>query len=174
MRKLQFALIALVVLAFPFAAQAKSCFWGSCDYVTDGRFVYSGTYWSENAYVSYPLANNVCNTSRVAEISNDGYIEQTFYVDDAYTSYELVFDPFLLNDTDNWYDQLKIIITNHTTNATEIIQLRGSSHTNSCNSETFTLSNDYDNDYVTVRFEVAHLTLSNWQVDNVQFWGHPF
>lgn len=174
MKKLQLALIALVILAFPFSAQAKSCFWNSCDYITDGQFASSGTYWNYNSYVSFPLANNVCNTSRVAEIGNNGVLSQTFYVDDSFTSYELVFHPILLNDTDNWYDQLKVTVYNHTTNSYETFYLRGSSFSNSCNNEVYALSNDYDNDYVTVSFEVAYLSLSNWQIDNVQFWGHPF
>lgn len=174
MKKLQLALIALVILAFPFSAQAKSCFWFSCDYIEDGQFYYSGTYWDEDNYVTYPLASNVCNSSRVAEIGNDSAVEQTFYVDDSFNFYELVFHPILLDDTDNWYDQLKVTVYNHTTNSYETFYLRGSSFSNSCNNETYTLSNDYDNDWVTVRFEVAYLSLSSWQIDNVQFWGHNY
>lgn len=175
MKKLQFAVVALAILAFPFSAQAKTCFWGSCNYVEDGAFVNSGTYWTE-ASTTYPTVTGCTSlgSTIVAQVGNSGYVEQTFEVDSSYTSYNVDFRAFLLNDTDNWYDQLKVTVTNLDTNQSEVFYLRGSSYTTSCNLNSFTLSNDYDNATVKVRFDVSYSTLGTWQVDDVAFWGNPF
>ena len=175
--KLYLALITVVLLGAPFAAQAQSCYGLSCDYITDGAFTWEDTYWtrSTNAtwdYVPGCLWGNP--TTTVAEPNQSGTVSQTFYVDDAYTSYAMRFVAFLVNDNNNFYDQLKAKVYNHTTGVTETFQLNGNSYTSSCTYNSWTLSNDYDYDWVTVTFEVSYSTLGTWQVDDVAWFARHY
>jgi len=175
--KLHVLLIAVVLLAVPFNAQAQSCGGLACNYVIDGAFTNEDTYWTRSAnatwdYVPGCLWGNP--TTTVAEPNNSGTVSQTFYVNDAYTSYSMRFVAFLVNDTNTFYDQLKAKVYNHTTGVTETLQLNGNYYDGSCAYNTFTLSNDYDYDWVTVTFEVSYLTYGTWQVDDVAWFGRHY
>ncbi|HEY0143286.1 MAG TPA: hypothetical protein VGF48_20505 [Thermoanaerobaculia bacterium] len=174
MNKTYLLLLALAALFLPLTAQAQtSCWTYSCDYIEDGIFYYGGTYWNDSN-TTFPNVTDPCGgwTNRVADIGNQGYVEQTIYINNTYTSYDLQFNAYLLDDTDNWYDQLKVTVKNHNTNQTESFYLRGNEIDLSCGSFSFPLSNDYDNTYVTVRFTVSYLNLGTWYLDNVAFWGN--
>jgi len=169
--KLHVLLIAVVLLAIPFHAQAQT------QYITDGSFTYEDTYWTRSAnatwdYVPGCLWGNP--TTTVAEPNNSGTVSQTFYVNTSHVSYSMRFVAFLVNDTDNFYDQLKAKVYNHTTGVTETVQLNGNSYTGSCTYNVVNLANDYDNDWVTVTFEVSALALGTWQVDDVAWFGRPY
>lgn len=170
--KLYCIVLSLVVLIAPYA-QAKTCFMTSCNYITDGAFVYGGTYWNESSTVTYPTIANDCKTSKLAELWNTDYIEQSFYVDNGYSNgFTLEFHAYLIDDTDNWYDQLTIRVTNTDTNVTETFYMRGSSYNTQCGTQVLNLSNDYSLHNVKVRFEVSYLSIGKWQLDDVAFWGH--
>lgn len=169
--KLHVLLIAVVLLAISFHAQAQT------QYVTDGAFTYEDTYWTRSAnatwdYVPGCLWGNP--TTTVAEPNNSGTVSQSFYVGTTHVSYALRFVAFLLNDNENFYDQLKAKVYNHTTGVTETVQLNGNSYNGSCTYNVVNLSNDYDNDWVTITFEVSALATGTWQVDDVSFFGRPY
>lgn len=171
-----YAALVVVVLAVTPVAQAKSCILNGCQYVTNATFANSGTDWTTGGGngVTFPNASQCgTTTNKVAHLDNTEYIEQTFYVDDAYTEYHLNFDLYHLNDSNNWYDQLKVTVTNEDTSATETFYIRGSSFTTNCSSlqQNFILANDYDYADVTVRFEVSYLSLGQFEIDNVGFWA---
>lgn len=174
MKKTIFALVALVVLAVPFSAQAQSCSGLSCDYISDGAFTQEDTYWTRSSgatwgYVAGCLWGNP--TTTVAEPRAGGTVSQSFYVNGSYTSYAMRFVAFLQNDTNTAYDQLSVSVYNHTTGQTEVMYLNGNTYNGSCTYNTWTLSNDYDNDWVTVTFTVGGLSSGLWQVDDVAWFA---
>lgn len=177
MKKLHLILAAIALFAIPFAAQAQSCSGLSCDYITDGAFTQEDTYWTRSAYATWDYVPGCLwgnPTTTVAEPNNSGTISQTFLVNGSYTSYSIRFVAFLLNDNNSFYDQLKVKVYNHTTNVTETIQLNGNNYTGSCTYNSYVLSNDYDNDYVTVTLEVSYSSLGTWQVDDVAFFARYY
>ncbi|HEY0143285.1 MAG TPA: hypothetical protein VGF48_20500 [Thermoanaerobaculia bacterium] len=174
MKKLRLVLLAAAIAAIPFSAQAQSCTSLSCDYITDGAFTQEDTYWTRSAnatwdYVPGCLWGNP--TTTVAEPNPGGSVSQTFYVNGAYTSYAMRWVAFLLNDTNTAYDQLTVRVYNHSTGATESHYLNGNTYNGSCTYNSWTLSNDYDYDWVTVTFSVAGLTSGTWQVDDVAWFA---
>ena len=166
MKSVRLALIAVVILAVPVTASA--CLFSACDYITNGTFTNNGTGWNTGG-ASF-VNGTGCSTSKMAELAPGEYIEQTF-TPGAHSSWELLYRAFIVNDTDNYYDQLMITVTNNSTSQVEAFNLRGSSYTSSCTYLSHILSNDYDNVSVTVRFEVQSLGTSSWRIDNVAFWG---
>jgi len=171
-KKIYSVVLALVVLMTPYV-QAKTCFYNQCDYITDGGFTYGSTYWQTGGGNGVTFPNDTsCYGSKVAHLDNTEWISQSFYVDDTYTGgFDLQLRIYHLNDTDNWYDQLRITVTNTDTNVSEVFYVRGSSYTTSCGLNVFHLSNDYSNAHVTVKFDVAYLALGQFELDDVGFWG---
>jgi hypothetical protein len=169
LKKINVALLVLTLLITPYA-QAKYCYGFSCNYIENGGFGSNGLYWSYANGVTFPT-ENVCYGSTVAELENTEWIQQQFYVDDTFSSFSVNFRTYLINDTNNFYDQLKVIVTNLDTNVSETYQLNGSSYNTTCNLHTFNLSNNYSNANVMVRFEVAYLSLGKYQIDDVAFWA---
>ena len=175
MKKLYAVLIVVVLVVTP-VAQAKSCILNGCQYVTNATFSSSGLDWTTGGGngVTFPNASQCgTTTNKVAHLDNTEYIEQSFYVDDTYTEFHINFDLYHLNDSNNWYDQLKITVRNDDTSASEVFYIRGSSFTTNCSSlqQNFILANDYSNANVTVKFEVAYLALGQFEIDNVGFWA---
>lgn len=174
MKKIYVIFLALAVVVTPMA-QAKSCILNGCQYITNTTFSGGGTGWTTGGGngVSYP-STNACGASNTsAQLDNTEYMQQSFYVDDTYVEFHLSFDLYLLNDDDNWYDQLKVTVTDNSTNATETFYFHGSSFDHNCSSPqvSFQLSNNYSLHNTTVKFENAYLALGSYQIDNVGFWG---
>jgi hypothetical protein len=94
-----------------------------------------------------------------------------FQVDDTFTSYKLVYRAWLVNDANNFYDELKVRVTNDDTGVYEEQVLHGSNYTNACGSNEFNLVNDYDGARVTVKFTMGNFTIRTWQVDDVGFFA---
>jgi hypothetical protein len=164
-------LFLILAIAMPITGHAKECFdmfvpW--CQFITNGDFDNGGSGWSSNAF--FTTANR-CNATNepVVQLENTEYIEQTFYVDDTFSSFSVGYELFLLNDTNNWYDELKITVTNLSTNATELRRVRGSAFNSTCAAQGWQLSGNYSNVWVKVRFEAGTYTLGTWEVDRVQF-----
>lgn len=111
------------------------------------------------------------NASERVQLDPGESIQQTFDVG-VFSLYELIATYHLINDTDNYYDQLTITVTNNDTNVSEAFYLRGSTWTNCpLTAQSFTMANDYDNANVTVCFYVSSLSTSGWYIDNVGFWA---
>lgn len=172
MKKTYALLLALIVAVTPMA-QAKSCIWLACQYLSNTTFSTGGTGWTTGGSVSYPTTNACGASNKSAQLDNTETIAQSVYIDDSYNDYSVEFDLYLLNDTDNWYDQLKVTVKNDDTNVTETFYFHGSSFDNNCGSPRIVipLSNDYDLSNITVKFENSYLATGSWQIDNVNFWG---
>ena len=167
-------LVALVVmLAVPLAVQAKECydvFVPYCNFTTNGQFNSTGSDWGPSPHnASFPYVYRCNSWTYVAEIQGTEYIEQTFYVDDSFSSFNLAFEAYLQNDTNNWYDALKVTVTNTSTNQSEFRTWRGSSYSSTCSVNSWDLSGNYSNSWVKVKFEAMQYTLGTWEVDNVRF-----
>ena len=166
------ALFLLAVMAVSINAHGKVCYeffvpW--CDYILNGNFNNGGADWTESSTTSFPNVYRCGSWSNVAELQGTEYIEQTFYVDDTFSSFSVGYNAYLQGDTNNWYDELKITVTNLSTNQTELRRLRGSSYDTTCALQSWQLSRNYSNVWVKVRFEAGQYTLGTWEVDNVQF-----
>jgi hypothetical protein len=171
MKKIFSVLVAVVLFVVPYA-EAKTCFGISCNYIdaaTNNHFGSGFNYWTNNgATIANPGS---CYGSAMASVGPGDSIERSFYVDNAYTSYKVQFRAWLVDDNDNFYDELRIRVTNNDTGAYEQYSLHGSSFTNHCNNITFNLSNDYDYANVTVKVYTGNFTIRTWQVDDVSFFA---
>lgn len=165
-------LVAALLLVAPFA-EAKTCFGISCNYIdaaTNNHFGSGFAYWTTGGSPAIANPGN-CYGSAMAELDNTEYVERSFYVDNAYTSYKVQFRAWLVNDNDNFYDELKVRVTNNDTGAYEQYTLHGSSYVNQCGNITFNLSNDYDYANVTVRVSSGNFSIRKWQIDDVSFFA---
>lgn len=177
MKTTRIVLLALLpALAMPNQIVAEYCFMLSCYYETDGVFANGGAYWVESLGVTYPTVTVCGSSSKRVQLGPGQEIEQTFDVDASYTSFDVTLKPYLINDTDNYFDELTVTATNNDNSQSEFSRWRGSTFNNNCNSQvvTFTLQNDYSNSNVTLKFRVGSLSASSWYVDNIQFGGHQF
>lgn len=177
MKKIHLLLLALAVLAVPFAAQAKTCAGTSCNYIdaaTNSGFEFTpnhGQYWTYGSGISF-VPQSACSAGYVAQIGTGSAIWRFPYVDASYSSYKLQFKAFLPGDTNNYYDELKVTVKNNATQVTETMYLHGSSFDSSCSYIDFYLSNDYDLANVTVTFESGGLSSHYWQIDDVGFFAY--
>lgn len=176
MKKFYAAFLVFVFVVVTPVAQAKSCILNGCQYVSNATFSSDGLYWTTGGGngVTFPYASQCgTTTNKVAHLDNTEYIEQSFYVDDTYVEFSLNFNLWHLNDTNNFYDQLRITVTNDDTNVSEVFYIRGSSFTTNCSSlqQNYNLANDYSNANVTVKFDVSYSSLGQYEIDNVGFWG---
>jgi hypothetical protein len=174
MKKIIFLIVA-VLLTLPYSAQAQTCFHYSCEYIMDGDFEGSHSWSSAGGNgVTYATITDPCLSgsvsTKVAELQNTESITRTFSTA-AHSQWELEFNLYLQNDTENWYDQLKVTVKNNTTNQTETFYFHGDTYNSSCTKRVLTLTKDYDNASVTVKFENSYLATGTWQIDNVGFWG---
>lgn len=172
MTKMTCLSVVISVLAISSQAMAQSCIMASCYWETDGVFANGGYYWDESAGTTYPTSTQ-CWTSRVAQLGPGDYVQQSFWVPGGETV-DVTFRAYLLNDTNNFYDDLTVTVTNHNTNQTELFRLRGSTYDTICDSLRFVLQNNYDDAYVTLKFRAGSLMSGTWQIDNVQFGTHAF
>lgn len=174
MKKVYLVLFALVaVLVTPYA-EAKTCYGISCNYIdaaTNSGFGSDGAYWSYDSGVSFPIDSS-CYSSKVAQLDNGEAIWRFPYVDASYSSFKLSFRAYLPGDTNNFYDELKVTVTNRDTNVSETMYLHGNSYDTHCGSNQWYLSNDYSNADVLVVFESGGLSSHSWQIEDVGFWAY--
>lgn len=175
MKKIFTVLFALAVLVTPYA-EAKTCYGISCNYIdaaTNSGFENSnpGAYWNYDSGVTFPTESS-CYNSHVAQLDNGEAIWRFPLVDAAYSSYKLQFRAYLPGDTNNFYDELKVTVTNRDTGISETMTLHGSSYDTHCGYNTFYLSNDYDYADVTVTFESGTFSNHVWQIDDVGFFAY--
>jgi hypothetical protein len=136
------------------------------------------TGWTKHSATTYPVISDPCLAfappNKVAELANNTWLHSpTIYIDGNYgtfTQFDVEFNLYLLDDTDNWYDVLKVIVKNHNTNQTETFFIRGDTYNTTCTRKLLRLSRNYMNSNVSVRFEVGWLTLGRYQIDGVTFW----
>ncbi len=170
MKLKNFVAAVLAVFVMPYSAYA--CIFGGCILTLDYNFSEGGEYWDEGGDVSYPqqslCGSGSSNTRALLEPGES--ISQTFETGE-FNQYDLLFNAWLVSDTNNFYDQLTITVRNESTNATEVFYARGTTWTNCSSSFSQTLQNDYDNVNVTVTFEVSGTSMSGWYIDNAAFWG---
>ena len=175
-----FGRLAMFAVAFLFvssSAQAQpSCYMGFCDWMINGDFDPT-TGWTKNAATTYPVINDPCLSgaplNKVAQMANGAWLQSpTMYINSSATHFEVEFNLYLLDDADDWYDELKVIVKNQDTNATETFYIRGDTYDTTCTRKLLTLSNNYRNHNVSVRFEVGWLTLGKFQIDTVSFWSY--
>ena len=165
-------LLALSVLLTPLA-QAKTCSGTWCNYIdTNDGFESGGANWSYWG-VSFPLETTCYSNNHAAEMQNTEWIQRPYWnVDNTYSSFNLQFRAFLPGDSDNYYDELKITVTNLTTNVSEIFYLHGSSYNGAqCGKNVIPLANNYSNADVTVKFQSGTFSSHNWQIDDVGFFA---
>jgi hypothetical protein len=171
MRKIFSVFVAVLLLVAPYA-QAKTCFGISCNYIdaaTNSHFGSGLSYWNTGGA---SVATGNCYSSNMAVLNPGEWLERDqFEVDDVYTSYKVQFRAWLVNDNDNFYDELKVRVTNDDTGVYEEWVLHGSNYTNHCGYNTFNLNNDYDGANVTVKFTSGNFTLKDWQIDDVGFFA---
>lgn len=170
MRKIYSVFVAVLLLVVPYA-EAKTCSGISCNYIdaaTNSGFSSGLSYWTTGGAT---VVTGSCFSSNMAQLDNTDYVQRSFNVDDSYTSYKVVFRAYLPGDNDNFYDELKVRVTNDDTGAYEEYVLHGSSYTNNCNYNTFYLSNDYDGANVTVKISSGNFSLLDWQIDDVGFFA---
>jgi hypothetical protein len=171
MRKIYSVFVAVLLLLTPYA-QAKTCAGNSCNYIdnsTNSDFSSGLTGWTTGGA---SIATEACYSSNAAELQNTEYLSQSLYVDGTYSSFKLTFRAFLPGDTDNFYDELKVRVTNTDTGVYEEQVLHGSSYTSHCGSNSFYLANNYSNAHVTVKFSSGSLSSHVWQIDDVGFWAY--
>jgi len=181
MKKLSLlAFFAAALVFIPLSAQAQpACYPPYCDWMINGDFS-STTGWTRHTGTSFPSPNDPCLSgspaNKLAELQNGEWLlSPSMYIDSNWsggTHFEVSFNLYLLDDTENWYDQLKVIVKNLDTNATETFYVHGDTYNTSCTAKLFTLSSNYLNHNVSVRFEVASLATGRYQIDNVSFWSH--
>jgi hypothetical protein len=166
-------ILAFAILFLPFNAEAAICSPDGlhCNWITNSTFASSGTGWTAIGTPTYPLEAS-CFSSRVAELEGGDGIEQTFSVTGTWTSFTVELLPILLNDTNNFYDELKIQVTNTGTGVTETKYIRGNSFSTTCNTSVLNLSNNYSNATVRVRVTVGGFATGVYQIDNLSFWSH--
>jgi hypothetical protein len=176
MKKIYVVLLALTLLVTPYA-QAKTCFGISCNYIdaaTNSGFEQSppDNYWGQSGGVSFPSAT--CNgySSTVAQMDNTEWVSRTFYVDNTYSSFKVQLRAYLPGDNNNFYDELRIRVTNDDTGYSELHTLNGSSYTSHCGYNNFNLSGNYSNSWVTVRISSGNFSLLDWQIDDVGFFAY--
>lgn len=176
MRNVYLLLFFLAPLLVPSSVAAQSCYWYTCDYITDGYFDYGGQHWY-SMYSTFNSYTDTCLTFQpqnpMVQIDNEGYIEQTFYVNSGFPRYSLEFNAYILDDTENWWDRLAVTVVNHTTNQSENFYYHGNDFDFTCPRLSIPLGN-YDNSWVTVRFQVSWLNAARWRLDNVSFYGHYY
>ena len=175
MKKISVVLLALVALVAPYA-EAKTCYGTSCNYIdTNAGFQNPnpGDNWSKDPGVTFPSATWCLNTSVVASLDNTEAIWRFPFVDDSYSDFKLRFRAYLVDDTDNFYDELKITVKNRDTGISETMTLHGSSFDN-CEQDfiNFELDNDYSYSDVTVTFESGTFSSHAWQIDDVSFFAY--
>jgi hypothetical protein len=175
MKKIYLVLLALVVLATPYA-EAKTCYGISCNYIdaaTNSGFdnATHGQYWTYDSGVTF-VTENSCYSSYVAALDNGEAIWRFPYVDATYSSFKLSFRAYLPGDTNNFYDELKITVKDNSTNVTETMYLHGNSYDTQCGYINFYLSNNYSNHNVTVTFQSGGLSSHVWQIDDVGFFAY--
>jgi hypothetical protein len=173
MKKVYLVLFALAVLVTPYA-EAKTCYGISCNYIdaaTNSGFASNGAYWTYDPGVTFPTETS-CYSSKVAELDNGEAIWRFPLIDAAYSSYKLSFRAYLPGDTNNFYDELTVTVTNRDTGVSESMVLHGSSYDTHCASNQFYLANDYDYADVTVTFESGGFSNHKWQIDDVGFWAY--
>jgi hypothetical protein len=166
-----FSVVVAAMLLFAPYADAKTCTAISCNYIdTNAGFASGFTDWTTGGATIANPGN--CYSSAMAELSPGDTLERpAFYVDNSYASYKLVFRAWLVNDNNNYYDELKVRVTNTDTGAYEEMSMNGLSYTNQCGYIVFNLNNDYDLSHVTVKFYTGNFTIRNWQLDDVGFFA---
>jgi hypothetical protein len=172
MRKIFIVFVAVLLLVTPYA-QAKTCAGFTCNYIdTNSGFESGLTSWTTGGVT---VATGNCYSSNMANFipgpPGRWLQRDQFQVDDTFTSYKLVYRAWLVNDANNFYDELKVRVTNDDTGVYEEQVLHGSNYTNACGSNEFNLVNDYDGARVTVKFIMGNFTIRTWQVDDVGFFA---
>lgn len=173
-------LLAAALITTTTANAAPICFGGSCNWMINGNFsnitgwTYSGT--------TFPSPNDPClfgaPPNKLAELGTNHWLQSpTLFIDSSYyvavDHFEVAFNLYLLNDTNNWWDQLTIQVKNTTTGQVETFYISGDQYTTSCTKVKLTLANDYSDSNVEVKFKNSYLALGQWQIDNVAFWSKP-
>lgn len=169
MRKL-FAVVFALSLLFTPHADAKICYGISCNYI-DTNWSFSSGFADWGVIGSPTTATGNCYSSTMAIFDNTEGVSRQFYVDNAYTSYKVQFRAWLVGDADNFYDELRIRVTNNTTGYSELHTLHGSSYTNHCGNNVIYLSGDYDYANVTVTFTSGNFSIRQWQIDDPAFFA---
>lgn len=169
MKKILSVAFVLIMLVTPYV-EAKTCFKTSCNYIdTNSGFENGFTDWG---IIGSPhIAIGSCFSSNMAHLENTEGVSRQFYVDNAYSSYKINLRAWLVNDADNFYDELRIRVTNQNTGYSELHTLNGASYTNHCQQNVFYLNGDYDNATVTVTIESGRFSLRMWQIDDVGFFA---
>lgn len=173
-RKTLFAAVLLTAaLAIPAFGQSSCAYDGlcSCDYLNES-FVDLND-WTDSGVTIEQIADPCLSFSPqndVAEFASSGYMERTFTTSGG-TSYTLEFSYYLPVDQDDWYDVIKVTVTNLDTNQSEIDYFRGSDYDTTCK-VVWNLSNDYSAADVKVKFERGYLGTGTLQIDNASFWEH--
>jgi hypothetical protein len=175
MTKAKRVVLAVILAIYPLAVQAEYCYEDfGCYYETDGQFINGGTSWTESAGTAYTTPSRCGSSSKLAELQGTEYVQQSFYVNNSHPSFTVVFHAYLQNDTNNWYDDLEVRVTNNDTNQYETLTLHGDSFSSTCSPLSFNLSNDYSNANVTLRFKGGTVATGTYEVDGVAFVGNYY
>lgn len=172
MKRIYRILLAVVLLVSSVTTHAKQCFDffpAFCEYIDNGGFGSGYSGWDSYSGTTIDNPTRCGYSTNLLQMPYGSFIEQTFYVDDEFTQFDIGFFAYLQNDTNNYYDELTITVTNTTSNQSEMFRLRGSTYNTTCARQGRTLQNDYSNSWVTVTFEVGSLTSGLWEIDDVSF-----
>lgn len=172
-------LLTLAFAAFlflPLSAEAQSCFGIYCDWLAEDFADVSD--WDPNSTANFNSFYDPClvQYNDMAELQGGEWMEtDTFFIDGniySATEFSLDFNLYHPDDTDNWYDALKVTVFDHTDNSTETFYVRGSDYDESCDDVPFLLADNYLNHTVSVKFEMGPFASGTFRVDNVSFWQY--
>ena len=169
---------AAVTVGAPAAQAAPGCFGTpagpNCDWVVNGDFELGEHGWSfQDPAAVVPISDPCLYSGRyVANLPRYGAISQRMNIGVGYgTRFEVNFDLFLRNDTESWWDSLKIVVKDLNTGTLEERQYNGNGFSGSACGVRFPLSRNYSGHAVELKFSTGALATGTYQVDDVQFWS---
>jgi len=182
------ALVALivtgsaVVVGAPAAYAYPNCYHEWCQWVVNPGFENSSPApWVPSPNATFP-SNNICGQgTKVAKLKRTEslqkeWIYQRMYIDDAFSGpkaqVELKLD--LRDDTNSAWDELRIIVKNLETNATETKSIKGNNYSTTCPilPITWDLASDYGGHNVELKLEIQSFSTGTFVLDDVFFWTH--
>jgi len=170
----RFILMAVAVGVFSLPA-----FGAFHNYVSNGGFDSGTTGWTlgNNAYLD-TTSDDPCDIfygyhiKAVALYSPYDSVSQTFTVGTGWTSFSTNFDVQAqsIAGATAW-DELKMIVQDNTNGQSEVLLVKGTQLTSTCQRFDFTLSKNYNGHSVTITINSQPFTSLDWYVDNIAFFG---
>lgn len=177
-----FAASTVTLVGAPAAHAAYPDCWAfgpDCQWVVNGTFDSPGTPapWAYSPGVTFPI-DTQCAGTRVAKLVTNTpakeWISQQMYLDPAYAQphAQVVFSLALRDDTNSFYDQLKVTVKDlDVPNVFEEYAIHGNGFNGECPTRiVWNLFRNYGGHRVELKFDIASLSTGTFIIENVQFW----